>query len=64
MLLFHIHCGAKRVSFKEASPFSLLSTLWVHLSLAYTVRTKHIPSIFTLWGYFSLIYTLETKDVS
>ena len=43
MLLFHIHCGAKRVSFKEASHFSLLSTLWGHLSLAYTVGTKHIP---------------------
>ena len=40
MLLFHIHCGAKRVSFKEASHFSLLSTLWGHLSLAYTVGTK------------------------
>ena len=43
MLLFHIHCGAKRVSFKEASHFSLLSSLWGHLSLAYTVGTKHIP---------------------
>ena len=44
MFLFHIHCGAKRVSFKEASHFYLLSTLWGLLSLAYTVRTKHIPS--------------------